>query len=202
MLLWAARAVWATLLWLYLPCPFSSAPLWLPKVQLRHTRAALLLGTNGNAYHFLGFGGRHTEGDMLSPRTANFNTGWTLNKPPLKGCSKARHCSPLLTFYELGRMCVTMCPLWTDLLPGRKKEMVRKRQWWGKWVGALQLSLHLFEKWVLPDCNASHPRLTVWDTSSMISRWVWERPHPALTKYTAVFLHCSDSDPCQWIYCS
>lgn len=30
MLLWAARTVWDTLLWLHLPCPFSSASLWLP----------------------------------------------------------------------------------------------------------------------------------------------------------------------------
>lgn len=29
-------------------------------------------------------------------------------------------------------MCVPLCPLWTDLLPGRKKEMARQGQGWGK----------------------------------------------------------------------
>lgn len=98
----------------------SHFALWLPKVHLRHSRAALLLGVSTNAFPLLGLGGRHTEGEASSPRTANLNASWTLNEPPLKSYYPARHCSLFLTFYELGSMHVPVCPLWTDLLPGKK----------------------------------------------------------------------------------
>lgn len=62
----------------------SHFALGLSKVQLRHSRAALLLGVSRNAFPLLGFGGRHTEGQACSPRTANFNATWTLSEPPLK----------------------------------------------------------------------------------------------------------------------
>lgn len=68
---------------------------------------------------------------------------------------------PFLTFYKLGRMCVPMRPLWTDLLPGRKKEMVRKGQGWGKMGRCPATELPFISKvskW-LSDCCAPHPRL-------------------------------------------
>lgn len=127
----------------------SHLALWLPQVQLRHSRAALLLGVSRNAFPLLGFGGRHTEGEAFSPRAANFDARWTLNESPLKSYYSVRHCSLFLTFYELGRMCVPVYPLWTDLLPGKKQEIVRNGYGWWIMGRTLQMSFHLFQKWVI-----------------------------------------------------
>lgn len=182
--------------------PLSSVALWCPKVQLRHTESALLPRRKGNACPLLCFCGRHAIGETLSLRTANFNTRGTLNELPLKGCSEARHCSPLLTFLGI-RKDVYSYVFSTDWTSAWKEDGKERGQDEEKWVGALQQSLHLFQKWEVIRLWCPTPKTyslrRKFDQIFHDLRVSVRQTASSSHKYTAALLHCSESDLCQWM---